>query len=53
MQLRSLGAAALSAAVVFGCAAPALASGGGNNTSSKLRRAVDVDGIASTRARST
>ena len=45
MQLRSLGAAALAAAVVFGCAAPALASGGGNNTSSKLRRAVDVDGI--------
>ena len=45
MQLRSLGAAALAAGVVFACAAPALASGGGNNTSSKLRRAVDVDGI--------
>jgi hypothetical protein len=45
MQLRSLGAAVLAAGVVFGGAAPALATGGGNDTSSKLRRAVTVDGI--------
>ena len=45
MQLRSLGAAALAAGVLFGGAAPALATGGGNDTSSKLRKAVTVDGI--------
>ena len=44
MHWRSLGAA-LTAGVVLACASPALASGGGNDTSSKLRRAVTVDGI--------
>ena len=45
MQLRSLGVAALAAGALLGGAAPALATGGGNDTSSKLRKAVTVDGI--------
>jgi hypothetical protein len=31
--------------VLFGGAGPALAAGGGNDTSAKLRKAVDVTGI--------
>ena len=45
MQLRSLSAAVLAVGVLFGGAAPALATGGGNDTSSKLRKAVTVNGI--------
>ena len=45
MQLRSLGVAALAAGALLGGATPALATGGGNDTSSKLRKAVTVDGI--------
>jgi len=44
MHARSFGAAALAAGVLFGAAAPALASGG-NDTSPKLRKAVTVEGI--------
>ena len=44
MHARSFGAAALAAGVLFGAAAPALASGG-NDTSAKLRKAVTVEGI--------
>jgi len=44
MHARSIGAAALAAGVLFGAAAPALASGG-NDTSAKLRKAVTVEGI--------
>ena len=46
MQMRSLGAAVLAAgALLSGGAAPALATGGGNDTSAKLRKAVTVEGI--------
>ena len=46
MQMRSLGAAVLAAgALLRGGAAQALAAGGGNDTSAKLRKAVTVEGI--------
>ena len=45
MHLRSLGAAALAAGVLLGGASPATATGGGNDTSAKLRKAVSVEGI--------
>jgi hypothetical protein len=45
MQLRSLGVAALAVGTLLGGASPALAKGGGNDTSSKLRKAVTVEGI--------
>lgn len=45
MHVRSLGAAALSAAVLLGGASSALATRGGNDTSAKLREAVTVKGI--------
>ena len=45
MIMRSLGAAALAAGVLFVGAAPALATGGGNDTLGKLRKAVTVEGI--------
>jgi hypothetical protein len=45
MQMRSLGAAVLAAGVLLGGAGPALATGGGNDTSAKLRKAVTVEGI--------
>lgn len=41
----SLLAGALAAGVLLAGAGPALATGGGNNTSAKLRKAVSVDGI--------
>lgn len=41
----SLLAGALSIGLVMAGAGPAIASGGGNNTSAKLRKAVSVDGI--------
>jgi peptidase M28-like protein/PA domain-containing protein len=45
MQMRSLGAAVLAAGAIMGGASPALATGGGNDTSAKLRKAVTVEGI--------
>src|SRR5262245_15188655 len=45
MTLRSLGVAAVAAVAVGVSAGPALATGGGNDTSAKLRKAVSVDGI--------
>ena len=45
MQMRSLGAAVLAAGALLGGAGPALATGGGNDTSAKLRKAVTVEGI--------
>ena len=45
MHWRSFGAVAVVAAVLSGGAAPALATGGGNDTSAKLRKAVTVEGI--------
>jgi hypothetical protein len=45
MQLRSLGVAALAVGVLLVGAGSAPASGGGNDTSSELRRAVKVEGI--------
>ena len=43
--MRSLGVAALAAGVLLVGAGPALATGGGNSSSSKLRKAVTVEGI--------
>jgi hypothetical protein len=45
MQMRSLGAAVLAAGALVAGAGPALATGGGNDTSAKLRKAVTVQGI--------
>ena len=45
MHVRSFGAVVLAAGVLLGGAGPALATGGGNDTSAELRKAVTVDGI--------
>jgi hypothetical protein len=45
MQMRALGAAVIAAGALLGGAGPALATGGGNDTSAKLRKAVTVQGI--------
>ena len=45
MDLRSVGATALALGALFAGASPALATGGGNDNSAKLRKAVDVTGI--------
>ncbi len=45
MHVRSLGVAALAVGALLGGSAPAFATGGGNDTSAKLRKAVTVDGI--------
>ena len=45
MIMRTVGATALALGALVVGASPALGSGGGNDTSAKLRKAVDVDGI--------
>ncbi len=45
MQMRIAGATALALGALFVGASPALGSGGGNDTSAKLRKAVSVDGV--------
>ena len=45
MHVRSLGVAALAVGALLGGATPAFATGGGNDTSAKLRKAVTVEGI--------
>jgi len=43
--MRIAGATALALGALFVGASPALGSGGGNDTSAKLRKAVSVDGV--------